>query len=98
VGASAEDGIAGSARDSERLDTGNAVEITHVERVVAAHENAAGPERRDEELERARGMQDRVVMQAGERVVGRPAQARLRLVAHAEGMHETSGLIRQEAA
>src|SRR3954471_23983260 len=98
VGAPAEDGIAGSARDSEPLDTGDAAELTHVERVIAAHENAAGPERRDEELEPARGVQDRVVMQAGRGGLRRPAQARLLLLAHAEVMHETSGLIRQEAA
>jgi hypothetical protein len=30
VGAPAEDGIAGRTRDIERLDMGNAVELTHV--------------------------------------------------------------------
>src|SRR5215472_2549727 len=59
----ADDQLAVTRRNRQRLDARDAIEIAHVERIVAAEQHMIGADRGDQELERRCRMQDRIVKQ-----------------------------------
>jgi hypothetical protein len=67
----AEDQIALVGGDRQRLHPCDAVEIAHVERIVAAKEHLAGTDRGDEKFERRLGVEDGVVEEFAERSLRR---------------------------
>src|SRR5882762_4384991 len=63
----AENHVAILRRNVQRLDARHAVEIAHVERIVAAEQDMLRAGRRDQELERALVVKDRVIEQPADR-------------------------------
>src|SRR5689334_16664091 len=95
---SAEDEIAILSGKRQLLKTGDAVEIAHVERVIAAKQDMIGADRGDQECERRPGMQDGVVEQPADRVLRRMREVDARFRTHREAVPEASGLVGQKAA
>src|SRR6267154_1624009 len=74
----AEDQIAIGRGNRQSLDARNAIEIAHVERIVAAKQHVLDANRRDHEFERVLGMQNGVVEQTPDRLLRRMLEIGLR--------------------
>jgi hypothetical protein len=67
-----EHGVADLWWKRKRFDARGAIEIAHVERIVAAEQHVIRSDRIDEELKRARRMHDGVVVESAQRTSGAP--------------------------
>src|SRR5258707_14306844 len=94
----AEDHVAIRCRDRKLLDARHAIEIAHVERIVAAKQHVLDADRGDHEFERVLGMEDGVVEQPSDRRLGRLLEIGLRFWTHLEAVTQASGLVGQKAA
>src|SRR6266545_8339902 len=84
--------------DCQSLDACHAVEIAHVEGVIAAEQHAFRADRADQEFERLLGMEDRIVEQSPDRLLRIVLEIDLRLWSDIMTVPEASGLVGQEAA
>src|SRR5690349_3420293 len=94
----ADDEIAILSGKRQLLDAGDAVEIAHVERIIAAEQDMMRADRGDQECQRRPGMQDGVVEQPAHRVLRRMREVDARLRTHREAVPEATGLVGQKAA
>src|SRR5712691_4694677 len=68
-GVAAEDQVAIGRGNRKLPDARDAIEIPHVEGIIAAEQDMRWADRRDQEFERLPGMKDRVVEKARDRVL-----------------------------
>src|SRR6267142_2702944 len=68
-GVAAEDQIAIVCGNRKLLDTRDAIEIPHIEGIIAAEQDMRCADRRNQKFQRLPGMKDRVVEQAADRIL-----------------------------
>src|SRR5450631_3008066 len=95
---SAEDQVTRHRFDRQSSHAGYAIQISHVERIVAAQQHAVMPGSADEKIKRRFRVRNRIEVQAAERYGGWIVQAHFRLLPHFPAMFETAGLVWNEAA
>src|SRR5712691_4789280 len=94
----AEDQVAIVRGNRKLADARDAIEIPHVEGIIAAEQDVRRADRRDQEFERRPGMKNGVVEQAGDRVLRAVLKLDLGLGPDLETVPEAAGLIGQESA
>src|ERR1700733_6640080 len=94
----AEDKIPCLDRDLEGFDASNAIEISHVEGIIAAEQHTIRTDATDEKFECWFRVEDSVVVQVAKQFAGRLLDMRLRFTTNLPAVLKAAGLIRHKAA
>ena len=97
-GVAAEDQISRRRIERRRANAGDAIEVAHVERIIAAEQHAVGADFFDQEFEDRRLVHDGVVIEPPDRRGRTIGQIHLGFRTHVIGVLEAAGLVGHEAA